>query len=249
MKFIYALIVLISAIGRHQAAYAQQIIRVKHTSTTKCEPLAKMFDKALVRILIDCSVSVSPDFDVISKNHERERNYTFFANGMFMVFISTQDAAADSQATGAREIFIPNFKSQDIEVQTSKDGQILSITSASGIKASFDTASAELLSIDNANLVIQPIDHIQKMAKLQGGVELLPQTGVVIDAGWLTGDSPSSKAARSSLIRNSKNQVCKVKNSEVYRKISLGGGGFDIALKFNTINELNAYVAKKCEFH
>ncbi len=139
------------------------------------------------------------------------RDYTFYSDGMLMVFSSYGDGEDVSTLTSAREFFFFP-RSGALAVEADEAAKTLTVVMADGARATFDTAAAELASLDRGDVTVSPrFDPAER-----GGVEFPRYAGLMLDAGFRMGESPSGRAGAESTFRSAHGQTCTVRNPEVF---------------------------------
>ncbi len=76
----------------------------------------------------------------------------------------------------------------------------------------------------------------------QGGIEIMPQEVLVLDGGWKKYSDPFASPNRLSVFKDHENNICKVKNSEIFDYDDSENKKF----KFSDL-ELKAFLLKSCK--
>lgn len=138
------------------------------------------------------------------------RDYLLSSDGLLMIFNSFEPNETP-KSTGAREFYF--FPKDFSGYQWEVEGSYLKVKGFHGLELTFSLETAQVETLTGAQLKVSP----EVVATNMGGVEILSfDKGLFLDAGFLLGESPSSKTQRSSAWRNSKNQECQIRNSESF---------------------------------
>ncbi len=164
------------------------------------------------------------------------RSYIFFDDGLLMVFSSYGDGEADSNMTSAREFFF--FPRRGAPALTmDPQARTISVRMSNDRGAEFDPASAQIRELERGSVRVSPnIDPAER-----GGVEIPRYAGLMLDAGFRIGASPSGLPDGTSTFRSSRGESCAVKNRDVFSYTADG----DHAFKF-TDAELSAWLLNAC---
>lgn len=162
------------------------------------------------------------------------RSYAFFDTGLLMVFDS-YGKGTNSATTGSREFyFFPRSEKVGLEMDAAS-GTIL-VTMANGDAVSIDSTTAQIRSSSRGEVIVSPrVDP----ANL-GGVEFPRYGGLMLDAGYARGRSPSDSRDGQSTFRSAQGQLCRVANREIF---AYADG--DHAFKFDDAG-LSAFLKKRC---
>lgn len=179
-----------------------------------------------------CYVSIDP----MSTPGLVYRSYVFFSDGLLMVFSSYGDGEGNPNMTSAREFFFfPRRVAPDLAMDP-KAGTV-SVRMSDGGRADFDPATAQLSGFERGAVAVSPkIDPA-----LRGGVEIPRYAGLMLDAGFRLGESPSGRPAAESTFRDAEGRTCTVKNSDLFSYASNGNH----ALKFTDV-QLSAWLPTAC---
>lgn len=139
------------------------------------------------------------------------RSYLMSDEGLFMVFNSYGDGEI-ADDTGARNFYffprlnsVPTFQWNDQE-------RVLVVTHTNGDKFHFDYETAEIKAIGQGQVTIAP--DISK--NYRGGVEILNYKGLLLDAGFAIGRSPSAVGSGDAVFTDHQGQFCSLKNRELF---------------------------------
>jgi hypothetical protein len=164
------------------------------------------------------------------------RSYAFFSDGLLMVFSSYGDGQTGPDATSAREFFLFPRRAAPQLALDSKAGAV-SVRMSDGARADFDPATGQLSGLERGAVAVSPrIDP-----KERGGVEITRYAGLLLDAGFRIGESPSGRPDGTSLFRGADGRECEVKNRDLF---AYGPGG-DHAFKL-TDAQLSAWLKTAC---
>jgi hypothetical protein len=199
-----------------------------------CQPQRRIIAEARFEVMDyaadTCWLSITADWEPSGFY----RSFLFDEHGYIMIFNSL-GWGDESSTTGAREyVFFPRSHGLDYILQTSMvtfklpngaeldyDGKALRISQARGIHVSEDP---------NIN------------AKNNGGVELKPQSGLMVDFGFKLGSAPMGNRKGTAKIVDSKGRVCQVNNNELLIWSNSG----DPYVKFRTDAEFFQFVSTRC---
>ena len=164
------------------------------------------------------------------------RSYGFFSDGMLMVFNSYGDGEdSNPNLTSAREFyFFPRRGAMSLEMDEAAG--TISVLMADGGRATINPASSQIAAFDRGSVTVSPrIDPADR-----GGVEITSYAGLVLDAGFRMGESPSGRPNADSTFRDAQGHLCTVKNNEVF---AYANGEHE--LKFNDA-QLKAWLKTRC---
>ncbi len=153
-----------------------------------------------------CYVSIQPN----NSTDLVYRSLAFFSGGLMMVF-SSYGAGDDPALTSAREFwFFPRLAAPTVAADAAAG--TIAVTLPDGGVATIDPATAQLSALDRGTVRVEPrVDPA-----LRGGVEIPSYRGLILDAGYRRGESPSGRPAASSTFRDAQGHSCAVKNSELW---------------------------------
>lgn len=164
------------------------------------------------------------------------RSYSFFSDGMLMVFNSYGDGEDNNpNLTSAREFFFfPRAGALALEMNAGAG--TVTVVMSDGGRVVIDPATSQIASLDRGSVVVAPrIDPADR-----GGVEITSYAGLLLDAGFRMGESPSGRPNADSTFRDAQGHLCKVKNNEIF---SYAGGEHEF--KF-TDAQLSAWLRTRC---
>lgn len=163
------------------------------------------------------------------------RSYVFFGDGLLMVFNSYGDGDNNPNLTSAREFFFFPRRGAPELTMDPKAGTV-SVRMGDGGRADFAPAAAQLSGFDRGAVAVSAkIDPANR-----GGVEIPRYAGLMLDAGFRVGESPSGRPDAPSTFRDANGRLCTVKNSELFSY-----AGRDHAFKF-TDAQLSAWLRTAC---
>lgn len=140
------------------------------------------------------------------------RSYGFFSNGLLMVFNSYGDGEdSNPNLTSAREFyFFPRTGALSLEMN--ETAGTVAVVMADGRRMIIDPATSQLASVERGSVMVAPrIDPADR-----GGVEITSYAGLMLDAGFRMGESPSGRPKADSTFRDAFGHLCTVKNSEIF---------------------------------
>ncbi|MDE2510375.1 MAG: hypothetical protein KGL74_04575 [Elusimicrobia bacterium] len=164
------------------------------------------------------------------------RAHAFFDDGLLMVFNSYGDGEGNPNLTSAREFFFfPRRGTPELTMDAAAG--VVSVRMSDGGRVNFNPATAQIASLERgAVTVVSRIDPADR-----GGVEIPRYAGLMLDAGFRLGESPSGRPNAESTFRDAQGKTCAVKNNELFNYTPDG----DHALKF-TDAQLSAWLATRC---
>lgn len=146
------------------------------------------------------------------------RSYVFFGDGLLMVFNSY------GKTTSAREFFFFPRRGAPELTMDSKAGAV-SVRMSDGGRADIAPATAQLSGLERGTAAVSPrIDPAER-----GGVEIPRYAGLMLDAGFRIGESPSGRPDAASTFRDAAGRVCTVANRELFNYTSDGDHSFKFA--------------------
>jgi hypothetical protein len=163
------------------------------------------------------------------------RSYGIFSDGLFMVFNSYGDGDNNPNLTSAREFFFFPRRGVPELTMDAKSGTV-SVRMADGGRADFNPVAAQVSGFERGSAVVTPkVDPANR-----GGVEIPSYAGLMLDAGFRIGESPSGRPNAESTFRDAAGKTCTLKNSELF---TYANG--DHAFKF-TDAQLSAWLKTAC---
>ncbi|MCM2323289.1 MAG: hypothetical protein NDJ90_08495 [Oligoflexia bacterium] len=177
---------------------------------------------------VSCMVSVSP---VLSRMTFRQ--FMFRSDGLFSVFVSTE--GPEETSTGTRGYFLFPRGLGRLKVETNVKATLRVKLPSSSI-VSFSSANARVTGFSGARYVEDPEISLRNY----GGFEFISFDGLLLDTGWHIGSTAYSKQERESLFRDSENNYCVVKNTDIFNYGEL------VTVKFETDAELAAFLVVQC---
>ncbi len=180
-------------------------------ATPNCQNKYEVFDQLAVQTILsgtDCFVSLDPR----NTNNLIYRSFLFDDSGLFMIFNSLGNGP-ESESTGAREFYFFPRQVNEVSYQYDAPSQRLSVKTPSGKIFVFNTEKAILVSASNSTLAID----YDVNGKNKGGIEFLKNDGLYLDLGFTLAQSPSQNPNRKVTFKDSQQNSCVVKNSDVFR--------------------------------
>jgi len=164
------------------------------------------------------------------------RAYSIFSDGLIMVFSSYGDGQdSNPNLTSAREYFFFPRRAP-LELRMDEAGGAVSVRMTDGGVFHFEPATAQLSSLERGSLTVSPrVDPSER-----GGVEITSYAGLVLDAGFRMGESPSGRPESDSTFRDAQGHLCTIKNRELF---NYANG--DHEMKF-TDAQLSTWLATRC---
>lgn len=207
-QFPQALGFLLFLAGLNLITAEQGIFRVAHAQATTCAEAYVTPGRVNVRAMstrqMGCTISVSPQ-----ESGFVYRRYAFYSNGMFAVFNSFGEGGSRTQ-TGIRTYFLFP-RGRPLAVTSTNEFEVV-IATASGAQARFSSVSGDLLQLDSNSVVLSP----QITPQQQGGVELTPRSGLLLDAGFGLGRPSYVDSRAQSTFRDVAGHRCQVPNASLF---------------------------------
>ncbi len=172
-------------------------------------------------------------------NYPKYRSYMFSTNGDMIVFNSFGDGSP-SQSTGARSyILFPRTNPLEYKIEDNH----IHIKTPSGVRFIFSGKKGDLVEVHGMYFTLD--DEVR--GDNNGGLDLHPYQGLIIDEGWRQGELPRVNFKRSSHFKDGNGNLCKVLNSDIFEAITDGGGAIDGArLKFVSSQDMRYFLQNKC---
>lgn len=166
----------------------------------------------------------------------RYRGYLITDQGYFMVFNSF-GYGNEAVTTGAREFYFFPRTSKAMTYGIDPKTKRLNVPFTNKDIFSFDQKKAQLTSVGNGKVQItSAIDPANR-----GGVEFPAYKGLMLDAGFRIGGSPSGLPKEKSTFRDAAGNTCTVTNKEVF--VAVGVDDMRFAM---TDAELKIWLAQHC---
>ncbi len=143
------------------------------------------------------------------------RDYLISHTGYMMIFNSYSAGKSLSASDGAREYFFLPAPSPGFSWSLDQNGNLV-IEGFAGRTLHFSLQTAQLVSISGAQIKLAD----QVLPGNRGGLEIIENDFLYLDAGFKFGDSPSSNQKAISRVINSKRQVCSLRNNQVYQYLN-----------------------------
>ena len=156
---------------------------------------------------------------------ERGRTYIFNSYGMLLTF-SAFGRGPVSRTTGARTHYLlPNVQPLHVE----RRGRRLLVHTTSGHIVTFDTASGQPKGISGGVFRVS-----RKVKPTRGsGVTLRLRSGIVLDFGFMRGESPHNEPNRKATLIDGRGRRCTVRNKDL-----LSYDQEEPSLRFSSMEEL-----------
>lgn len=140
------------------------------------------------------------------------RDYLFGNDGLFFVFNSFGEGPP-SQKTGAREFYtFPRLNEPTFEIDP-HNPRFINITLASGELVTINGDSARVVAMSQSHFVEDPQVH----PKNRGGFEIKNQNQILLDCGFLLGNSPTSRPNNKCRFSDPQGNQCEVKAREIFK--------------------------------
>ena len=178
-----------------------------------------------------CYVSIHPS----STPSMIYRSYVFFGDGLLMVF-SSYGEGPSSKTTSAREFFFFPRRGAPELTMDPKAGAV-SVRMSDGGRADIAPATAQLSGLERGHAAVSPrMDPAER-----GGVEIPNYAGLMLDAGFRVGESPSGRPDGDSTFRDAEGRSCSIANRELFSYTPNG----DHTFKFTDAG-LSAWLKTAC---
>jgi hypothetical protein len=209
------------------------LFEVAHGQTTDCADAfltpGRVTLRAMATRQMGCTISVSPQESGLIY-----RRYAFYSNGMFTVFNSFGEGRSRTQ-TGIRTYFLFP-RGRPLAVTSTSESEVV-ISTASGAQARFSSTSGDLLSLDSASVVLAS----QITPQQQGGVELSPHSGILLDSGFGVGRPAYVDGRAQSTFQDGVGNRCQVPNSMLFVY-----GGQDPVFRFADDSSMQQFLRSRC---
>jgi hypothetical protein len=184
-----------------------------------------------------CFVSIGPN-----NRYPLYRSYTFGSQGELMVFNSL-GRGAPSKDTGARNFHFPAL-SHKLAFELDYEKEFIRIKSTDGRTWTFDARSSKIHNIEKMKFV----EDSEVSRTNNGGIELSPTlAGTIVDEGWRVGGLPNTVLKRSSTIKDSFGNICRIKNKKLFKLILDQNGDVDGAqFIHNSRDKWLKFLTKEC---
>jgi hypothetical protein len=209
---------------------------IAHAALSDCTKILTHYDDVQVsrdywQDTKTCYVSIHP----MSVTNLIYRDYMITSDGYFMVFNSYSESE-DPTATGAREFYFFPRKSDNLQVTHDAKNEEVVVKMTDDLSISFDTKTAEVKKISKGQVQVASSVNPNN----NGGVEILKFNGLMLDAGFALGHSPSERATAKSVFIDENGQSCSVTNKEIFNYTN-----GNVRLKYNDAG-MKTYLSKSC---
>lgn len=140
------------------------------------------------------------------------RSYGLFSDGLIMVFNSYGHGTDVSRLTSAREFYVFP-RNGTMAIHADDAANTLSVTHVNADRLHFDPATGQLSGTDRGTVALAP--SVEPGNK--GGLEFTSYRGLLLDAGFAMGRSPSGRRDASSTFRDAAGKTCTVQNKEIFQ--------------------------------
>lgn len=148
------------------------------------------------------------------------RSYVFFDSGLLMVFSSYGEGEGPGMSSAREFFFFPRRGAPELKMDS--NAQTISVRMGDGGYVDIDPASAQIRGLERGLVKVSPnIDPAER-----GGVEIPRYAGLVLDAGFRMGESPSGLPDGAATFRSAWGETCTVKNRDVFNYTADGGHVF-----------------------
>lgn len=219
--------------------FSTQLFAQDFTRCIDSEPFNKRFSGSyftLYKTSGQCWLSVHPD-----NQWPIYRDYMFGDQSWLMIFASL-GAGSPSTDTGAREFsFFP--RTWDLAFSLDEQAEQVIIKVPNGATFTFDLAAEKII----ASTGLEYKDEGTVTRSNNGGLELTPTQGLILDEGWTLGELPRIHLNNKSTFKDTLGNTCVQKNSKLFKLIIDSSGAVDGAvLKFVTDQDLKTFLSKDC---
>ena len=164
------------------------------------------------------------------------RDYLFSSDGNFLVFNSLSEGE-EVDSTAAREFYLFPRMNSAPTYQWNDGQRRLEVTPTNGDVFYFDYDTAQINGMGRGQVIVSA--EIKK--ENRGGVEILNYQGLVLDAGFAVGHSPSAVSSGAALFQSSNGNQCNLLNRDLF-KVS---GTQDIIFKYSD-HDLVPFLQGRC---
>ncbi len=190
-------------------------------------------------------LSSTSSYRLQQQNRNRNRSFSFYKEGLLLVFVGTSDYDRMSKATGSRTYRLLPYRETVKPSFSQIDDTTIEGISPSGYRVTFSAESGDVSAIEGFKVATTPIEHFDSMVKKKGGVEIKPEKGfLLIDYGWMTGSAAHSKIWSSPVIHDGMGNRCQIKNSDIARRDPKDPD--EVILKYTTNAEMETFLKKRC---
>lgn len=192
--------------------------------------------KLSVYINPSCTINV-----IVMGDNNRKRSFAFTPEGTLMAVVDTDDYPGSiSKGNLGRMFQILPFRPTSPKAQKLPSGGYEILTPAGAyITISPD---GQLATINGGHVHLTPLQHIDKMQAINGGISFSSYHGIIIDHGMGRGGFRWNMDASADL-KDGRGHVCTVKNSEMYSGIKSG----DPISRFHSAEEWKNFVQSRCK--
>lgn len=204
----------------------------------------KFFDNIRVRIDRNCGIDIARRYGFNEEG--RTRSWSFYKNGLVMVFVSTNDSEYLSRATGSETFHLLPFEEQDKVVVQKLDGGIWGIMTAGSHQVFYDEKEHDVFRIQGFNLTVKSLEHISQIAKKYGLIRIKPEANsenIALRYGWRTGEVAYSQLGRR-VYAYKDSRSCKLYMSQFWTPRPAERDEVDF--KFSESDEAVSYINQKC---
>lgn len=172
-------------------------------------------------------------------NYPKYRNFMFNTAGDLIVFNSF-DAGSPATSTGARSyILFPRTNPLQYKIENDR----IHVKTPSGVRFVFSGPKGRLLAVHGLYFTLDE----EVRGDNEGGLDLHPYQGLIIDEGWRQGELPRVDFKRWSHFKDGNGNFCKVLNSEVFEAINDSNGTIDGAkLRFVSPQDMRYFLQNRC---
>lgn len=193
----------------------------------------------------DWRLSSNSSYILQQKNKNRNRSFSFYKEGMVMVFVGSNDYDRMSKSTGSRTYRLLPYRDPVKPSFNKFDDGTIEGMSPSGFKVTFSAESGDVSAIEGFTVTTTPIEHFDEMVKKKGGVEIKPEKGfLLIDYGWMTGSSAHTRIWSSPVIYDAMGNRCQVKNGDL--AVQDPKDRDEVILKYRTNDTMENFLKKRC---
>ncbi|MCP4133818.1 MAG: hypothetical protein GY754_22810 [bacterium] len=192
-----------------------------------------------------CQLVLNMAYPLLEKNKQRNRSYNFNRFGLLMVFVGTEDYEKFSRCTGSRCLQLLPVKKQVIPSFKDTGKGVVDAVLPGGRKAEFSSETGELLWLEGFSVSLSPLEHMDKMIKKKGGINIVPEKGsLLFDYGWRTGEMSISQLWRKSVIYDGYGNSCSIKNRDVFKRNPKDRD--EVIFKYDSNTKLKRFLRRKC---
>jgi hypothetical protein len=213
--------------------FSQEFVNC-HDATDDYFQINNIKMQIIEKINDQCMLSVSA-----TNNYPNYRNYMFNTASELIVFNSF-DGGSPADSTGARSY---SFLTKKNELQFRILDHQIQVKTPAGHIFTFSDKTGDLEKIKGLYYTFDE----EVRGDNEGGLDLHPMKGLLLDEGWQQGELPRISFKRHSLFKDALGHMCSQENSKLFKHILDGRGQVDGAyFQYPTRQELKTFLNSEC---